>query len=284
MTSASEAYIRPASLAAAVGVLARGARTIIAGGTDLYPAAVTRPLSGLFLDVSQVSEMRQIAEQRDIIRIGGAVTWSEIVAAPLPPAFDALKAAARDVGSIQIQNRGTIAGNLCNASPAADGVPALLILDAEIELSAARGMRRLPLRDFITGYRQTARASDEILSAIVIPRPNGQSAFHKLGSRRYLVISIVMAAALVEKAADGSIFRAAIAMGAASPVAVRLPELERDLAGLPSGIRPSSRVQREHLDALSPIGDVRAAAWYRSEAAAEVIGRALDRAVGIETP
>ena len=105
-----------------------------------------------------------------------ATTWSEIAAANLPPAFDALRQAAREVGSIQIQNRGTIAGNLCNASPAADGVPPLLALDAAVELASANGTRQLPLSEFITGYRRTARQPDEILSAVIVPpccRPFG---------------------------------------------------------------------------------------------------------------
>src|SRR5260370_31103109 len=102
---------------------------------------------------------------------GGATTWSEIAAASLPRCLDPLRAAAREIGAVQIQNRGTIAGNLCNASPAADGVPPLLILDASVELASNRGARRLPLSQFITGNRRTSLAPDEILTAIVMPAP-----------------------------------------------------------------------------------------------------------------
>ena len=188
------------------------------------------------------------------IRIGAATTWTDIVKAPLPAAFDALKQAAREVGSIQIQNRGTIGGNLCNASPAADGVPPLLALDATVELASARGRRLMPLSSFITGYRATALAQGEILSAVFVPSrsPQARSAFVKLGARRYLVISILMAAALVERDGDGRISRVAIAVGAASPVARRLPELEAALAGLDPGERPSLHVRDQHLvDSLS---------------------------------
>src|SRR6202035_3905975 len=127
------------------------------------------------------------------IRIGGLTTWTEIVRTPMPRCFDALKSAAREIGGIQIQNRGTVAGNLCNASPAADSVPPLLALDAEVELVSAAGPRRMPLAEFIVGNRKTARQPNEILSQILVPRTveNAASTFLKLGARRYLVISIV---------------------------------------------------------------------------------------------
>ena len=163
--------VRPESLAEATSLLAARDYTILSGGTDVFPALVDRPPPAAMLDVSHLPEIRGISRRDGAIRIGGATTWSEIIAAPLPRAFDALKAAAREVGSVQIQNRGTIAGNLCNASPAADGVPPLLALDAEVELVSSCGTRRLALADFILGNRRTALAPDEILSAILVPEP-----------------------------------------------------------------------------------------------------------------
>src|SRR4029077_8004802 len=97
-------------------------------------------------------------------------TWTDVLHVPLPRCFDALKGAAREVGSVQIQNRGTVAGNLCNASPAADGVPPLLARDAEVELTSSAGPRRMPLAEFIVGNRKTARRVDEILTAVIVPR------------------------------------------------------------------------------------------------------------------
>ena len=254
------------------------------GGTDVFPAHVGRNLSRPVVDLSAVAGLRGIVPNGQAIRIGAATTWTDIIRAPLPASFDALKQAAREVGSIQIQNRGTIGGNLCNASPAADGVPPLLALDATVELASARGRRLIPLSAFITGYRATALAQDEILSAVIVPdcARQARSAFVKLGARRYLVISILMAAALVERDAEGRISRAAVAVGAASPVARRLPALEAALIGLEPGERPSKRVSEDHLGALSPIGDVRATASYRLEAARAVVGEALDRAAGAE--
>jgi len=255
----------------------------VAGGTDIYPAHVGRSLPASVVDISRIAELRGISATDTELRIGAAVTWSELLAAHLPPAFDGLKQAAREVGSRQIQNRGTIAGNLCNASPAADGVPPLLSLDAQVELAGPGGRRRLPLERFITGYRSTALAPGELLTAVLVPNSSiaGASAFEKLGARRYLVISIVMAAARIEFSDDGRIGNARIAVGAASPVAVRLPSLEDDLRDLARGVRPSSLLADRHLEPLKPISDLRAAAAYRRDAARTVIGRALDRACGM---
>ena len=276
-------YSRPSTVGEAAALLATSDALLICGGTDVYPAHTGRPVTRPVVDLSAIPALRTITRTDDRYRIGGAATWSSIIRTELPPAFDALKAAAREVGAIQIQNRGTIAGNLCNASPAADGVPPLLVLDASVELTSVRGVRTFPLRSFITGYRKTAIEPGEILTAVLVPDPGSaaQSSFMKLGARRYLVISIVMVAALVERDAKGAIARSAVAVGAASPVACRLEELEMALRGLPADVAPSSLVRPEHLAVLSPIDDLRATAAYRSEAAATLVGEALDRAAGV---
>ena len=273
-------YLRPRTLAEATSALAGGPVLLIAGGTDLFPAHVGRPIEQDVIDLSRVAEMLTITDTVDHHRLGGAVTWSRLIAEPLPSAFDALKQAAREVGSMQIQNRGTVAGNLCNASPAADGIPPLLVLEAEVELASPQGVRHLPLAGFLVGYRKTARSGDEILAAIRIPKSaaSGHSAFVKLGARRYLVISILMAAARIVRAADGRIASAHVAVGSASPTACRLTGLETDLIGLAAGERPSSVVAPRHLALLSPISDGRATASYRRDAALHVVGAALDRA------
>jgi CO/xanthine dehydrogenase FAD-binding subunit len=272
--------VRPASLAEAAELLAARDYTVLCGGTDVFPALVDRPPPAAMLDVSRLDELRGVATRDGAIRIGGATTWSEIVAAQLPPAFDALKAAAREVGSVQIQNRGTIAGNLCNASPAADGVPPLLALDADVELVSSCGMRRLALSDFILGNRHTARAPDEILSAVIVPEPHAcaRSAFVKLGARRYLVISIVMVAVVVDCAPDHTICDARIAVGSASVVATRFPALEARLRGQSIGADVARTITTEELAPLAPIDDVRATATYRLESTRELMGRALMQA------
>jgi CO/xanthine dehydrogenase FAD-binding subunit len=238
-------------------------------------------LTGAVLDLSAVDGLAGISFQPDLIRIGGRTSWTAIARADLPPAFRALQQAAREVGSIQIQNAGTIAGNLCNASPAADGVPPLLALDARVELTSAAGRRELPLGDFITGYRQTARRSDELVSAVLVPRTidAGRSAFIKLGARKYLVISIAMVAVILETDAQGCIHQARIAVGACSEVARRLHALETTLRGEKARPGLVDLIAEQHLARLSPIADVRASAEYRLDAVKTLIGRTLDAAL-----
>jgi CO/xanthine dehydrogenase FAD-binding subunit len=181
------------------------------------------------------------------------------------------------VGSVQIQNRGTVAGNLCNASPAADGVPPLLALDAELELTSYTGSRRMSLAEFLIGNRKTLRRADELLTAVWLPRriEDARSSFLKLGARRYLVISISMVAAvmLVE---SGHVVAARVAVGSCSAVARRLFSLESSLIGAPIRDGMSAFVLPEHLTSLSPIDDVRATADYRLDASLTLVRRAID--------
>lgn len=278
-------FLRPRTLSEAVAALETPGVRILAGGTDFYPALGERPAAGPILDITAVADLSGIAVGTDEIRIAGRTTWSEVIAAPLPRCFDALKAAAREVGSIQIQNRGTVAGNLCNASPAADGVPPLLALDAEVELVSRAGARRLPLAAFITGNRKTLRRPKEILTAVIVPRSiDGPSAFLKLGARRYLVISIAMVAAILEEDGHGAVAQARVAVGSCSAVAQRLPELEHALVGAPFASGIGRRVEPHHLAALSPIDDVRATATYRLDAAHRLVARALEQCVTERAP
>jgi CO/xanthine dehydrogenase FAD-binding subunit len=274
-------YFRPSTLDEAVHHLAAHGGQILSGGTDFYPALGERVISSPVIDVSGVTELRGIAMESDHVRIGGLTTWTDVLQTPLPRCFDALKAAAREVGSVQIQNRGTVAGNLCNASPAADGVPPLLALNAEVELASREGKRKLPLANFIVGNRKTLRRADEVLANIFVPRDlePARSAFLKLGSRRYLVISIVMVAAVVKTDDAGRIEDARIAVGSCSAVAQRLTELERSLRGAQAVPGFSNLVSPEHLRLLSPIDDVRATAAYRREAALTLVQRALEACV-----
>lgn len=275
-------YHRPDRMEDALGLLATGGVTIAAGCTDLFPATQARNLPGAVLDITRLPGLRGIVETEGGIRIGAATTWSDVLAAGLPPAFDMLKHSAREVGSCQIQNAGTLAGNLCNASPAADGVPCLLALDASVDLTSVEGSRSLPLSDFITGPRQTDLRQGEMLTAIHIPRAamRSRSRFIKLGARRFLVISIAMVAARLE-VLEGRVTQAALAIGACGPVATRLPELEQVLLGQPFDAElPELASEALIAPALSPIADIRADAAYRIHAAAELMRRALSDVVG----
>ena len=275
-------YLKPKTLHEAVNLLAVSGGQILAGGTDFYPSLGDRVPRGDVVDIGGLGEIRGIFLEDPYIRIGGLTTWSEVIRFPLPRCFDALKAAAKEIGSVQIQNRGTVAGNLCNASPAADGVPPLLALDAEVELSSTDGLRRLALADFITGNRKTMRRPGEILTAVLIPRKieDACSVFLKLGARKYLVISISMVAAVVQQDQAGLVSDARIAVGSCSATARRLSELEKDLMGVSLRLGVGAIVRSRHLAALSPIDDVRATADYRRDASLTLVRRALEACAG----
>ena len=268
-------YLTATTLDQALSALAAGPVSIIAGGTDWFPAQGDRPVTGDLLDITRLPELRGISQTDMGWRIGAATTWTDIIRADLPAAFDGLKLAAREVGSIQIQNAGTIAGNLCNASPAADGVPPLLTLNAEVELCSANGSRVVPLSRFLQGVRQTDRAQNELVSAVHIPTPpvNSHSSFVKLGARKYLVISICMVAVLAVVEGD-RLIDIRIAIGAASPVAQRLTTLEDHLRDCALG-EVQNRMTADLIQSLTPITDVRASADYRLAASATLIRRAV---------
>jgi CO/xanthine dehydrogenase FAD-binding subunit len=276
-------YFRPDTLDEAVQVLASSGGQILAGGTDFFPSLGDRPVTGTVVDISGLRELRGVVVEPNYIRIGGLTTWTEIVKTPLPRCFDGLKAAAREIGSIQIQNRATVAGNLCNASPAADSVPPLLALDAEVELTSSVGKRCLLLADFIVGNRKTLRQPDELLSQIFVPltSENAASTFLKLGARRYLVISIAMVAAVIQKNSAGLVSDARLSVGSCSVVARRLPELERTLLGVAVAPDLGSLAMADHLNDLSPIADIRASAGYRQDAALHLVRRALNACAAI---
>ncbi len=273
-------YANPATLAKALELMSQHDISVVAGGTDFYPARAGRTVDEPVLDLTGLSELGNIGASGDRIRIGALATWTEIAHAALPDGCRALQQAAVEVGGRQIQNVGTIGGNLCNSSPAADGVPPLLLVDASVELMSVSGVRTLRLEEFLVGYRRTALRSDELLTAVLIPREatGGHSAFIKFGSRRHLVISIVMAGARLVVADDGTIADARVAVGACSPVAERLEALEQDLLGLAAG-EAAGCVANRHLEMLSPIDDVRASADYRRTAARVLVKRALDGCV-----
>lgn len=271
-------YEIPTDLETALQLYAVKGSRIIAGGTDLYPSAKQGQSPRKLIDLTAIPALSGIKLVGDSYRIGAATTWSDIVKADLPPSFDALKQAAREVGSIQIQNAGTIGGNICNASPAADGVPPLLALDAQVELvSAANGTRVMALSEFILHVRKTSLANDEILSAVLVRKPahNEKSAFEKLGSRRYLVISITMTAINIICDKNNVITDARIAVGSCSPVAQRLFALEADIIGKkPEDIQ----IEAQHLSVLSPIDDVRGSGEYRIDVVAKQCMRTVMKA------
>lgn len=273
-------YHRPPDLATALAVRAQYAATgqpltVLAGGTDVYPAKATRAGWGHTrhpdaLDISGIASLNGITETAPGWHIGALATWTDIIRAPLPAAFDGLRQAAREVGGAQIQNRGTLVGNICTASPAADGVPCLLTLDARVHIASADGTREVTLADFITGPRRTALCPDEIVTGIAIPLQAGTGRFLKLGARRYLVISIAMVAGVIDLDTEVRVRSARIAIGACSAVAVRQPLLEGFLVGRDLTALPADVIAPELITGLGPIDDIRAGAEFRHHASLEL--------------
>jgi len=267
------------SLNEALTKLAGGGSRLLAGGTDYYPGLNDGTASDNLIDLRSVEGLGVIENLDGVWRIGAAATWSDIINSTLPACFECLQQAGREVGSVQIQNSATVVGNICNASPAADGVPALLVLDAQIEVSSTTGKRLLPLSDFITGVRKIDLSSNELVTAIVIPDglSSDCSEFIKLGARSYLVISIVMCASRIKVDSDNVITEAAIAVGACSPVAKRLSVLENDLVGRScNDVLWHQAIDARYFDQLAPIDDVRASAKYRLQALGILLQRQLD--------
>jgi CO/xanthine dehydrogenase FAD-binding subunit len=270
-------YLEPKTLDEALSALAEGGVVPIAGGTDVYPAwANGAPPHGL-LDITRVREFDAgIEERSESWFIHPLTTWTAVVDAPLPPYFDALRQAAREVGGRQIQNRGTVVGNICNASPAADGTVALMSVDAVVELASRRERRAVPLADFVVGNRRTLKRSDELVVGIEIRKKHRPttSVFRKLGTRRYLVISIAMTAVMLE-VEHGTIRDIAVCVGACSAHAVRIRSIEERLRGQALDAAKHSMAVVAELPELSPISDVRATAGYRTHAARSLVHNAI---------
>ena len=245
---------------------------LLAGGTDLMVELRTgRTRPDRVVDVWGVDDLRGLHAEEGGLRLGALTTCAELMRAPAVPAI--LARAAREVGAEQIQNRATIGGNLGTASPAADLNPVLMVLSAIVRLASTRGMRELAVEDFLTGYRATARAPDELIESLWIPpRPSGQRrAFRKVGTRRAQSIAKVVVA-LALTLAEGTVSGARAAAGSVAERSVLLPTLERELVGhrpdrglVESAVRAS--LERD----CAPIDDVRSTADYRRQ----VLGRVL---------
>jgi CO/xanthine dehydrogenase FAD-binding subunit len=271
-------YLRPSELSVALAILAAAPRVVLAGGTDLYATGTQMPpkLRQRVLDITAIDGLRGISTDRAEVIIGATATWADVRDANLPNWFRGLKQAASQVGAAQIQNVATVAGNLCNASPAADGTPPLLALSALVDLASVRGARTVTLEDFVLGPRRTICEADELVTVVRIPvrSAHARSVFFKLGARSYLVISIVSLAVSVDFDANGCISYAGIAVGSCAARARRLKSLESRLHGLD---RAAARVMSipDDIPEVAPIDDIRGSAAYRRDAVRTLIKRAL---------
>jgi CO/xanthine dehydrogenase FAD-binding subunit len=291
MQTVAPKYERPTSLLAALTLLKQGFLPI-AGGTDYYPGKVGKPLVDNLLDLSAIADFDSVGKPGGSgLSFSALTTWrqcqSDFACEKLPIWCAALSQSSKDIGGWQVQNRGTLGGNLCNASPAADGVVALLALGAEVVLvgSAQQGAsigfktRTLDLASFILGNRLTAKQPDELLTQIRLPEhsTNARSVFLKLGHRKYLVISIVMVAVLVDFDADGLVVTCRIAIGSCAKAALRVTALEKQILGTHRSkiLDIVGRHITEVVSAIQPIDDVRGTSQYRKSAARELVLRAF---------
>ena len=267
-------YFRPDNLNDCLVALRENSWTLLAGGTDFYPARVGKKLNEKVLDLTGIRELRSIRVTEDNISIGALTTWTDIVNAKLPNAFVGLKKAAKTIGGVQTQNAGTICRNVCNASPAADSVPNLMALDAKVKLMSVKETRILPLEDFILGNRKTARKSDEFVTGLIIPHPrmDTRSNFEKLGSRAFLVISIAMVGVVTEVTETGEIVNLNVAVGSCSAVSQRLHLLENEAKGQKL---QDLEIKPLHLENLEPIDDIRGTAAYRNAVIPEMVLRTI---------
>lgn len=254
---------RARTLAGALEILRDEPGTVpLAGCTDVYVALEFGGQPGTrYLDLSPLKALKKIALAGDALSIGALATYSELQTSRLVrQRLPMLVEAARQVGGIQIQNRGTIGGNIANGSPAGDALPVLAAVDAVVVLQGANGMRRVPFRDFYTGYRATVRQSDELIVAIEVPPVEGQQWFRKVGTRQAQAISKVVFAGV--RAAQPR-----LALGSVAATVVRLPRTEAMLA---AG-RPLDDALTALAGEIAPIDDVRSTADYRRTVALNLV-------------
>ena len=280
---AVDEYWAPTSLSDALVHLRGGDVTILAGGTDLMPQShAGRPLKRGLMNIRRVPELSGIERDGDSLRIGALCTMSELMRDPLVQAhFGIIVEACDHFASDQLRNAATIGGNVCNASPAGDLLPPLLVLDAEVVLSSRPNgsveTRRVPLADFFVGPGKTVRAPGELLCAIRLPMPRAGfvGRFFKFGTRPALDISAI-SIALGGVRAEGMLTGARVAFGAVAPVPMRAPRTEAALEGAALDAATIARIAGIARDEVRPIDDVRASAWYRRELVFNMTKRMLD--------
>lgn len=270
----------PANLAEALRLLADFPNVWkpFAGGTDLMVLLEAGKLAHKqFISLWHLPELRGITVSDDSITLGAMTTYSQIQAHPvLQSEFPLLCQAASWTGSVAIQNRGTIGGNIANASPAADSLPALLVYEAELELISANGVRRIPYQGFHTGYKQLALRNDELIKAIRLPRTTTDQInkwiqhSRKVGTRKAQAISKVCIAALAH-IADNTIHDLRLAFGSVAPVPVRCVQTEAALRGRTIDDAMIAAARTALVNEITPIDDVRSTAAYRLRVAANLL-------------
>lgn len=267
-TGVSELDLRSAaSVEEALVILREEKRTIVAGATDVYVGLNFGTFAPRrLLDIWGLDELRMIWTHGDTMVIGALATYTELIQSHIvAERVPMLAEASRQVGGVQIQNRGTLGGNIANGSPAADGVPVLSATDAVVVLRSVDGERRVPLNGFYTGYRATVMKTDELITAIEIPPVEGRQWFRKVGTRAAQAISKIVMAAVRSPSPR-------IALGSVAPTVIRLPETELALAGGASIDEAVEILGRE----IAPIDDIRSTADYRRRVSQNLLRRFWD--------
>ncbi len=236
----------------------------LAGCTDLYVALNFGTLEPRrFVNLWLVDELRVIEKSGETLRIGALATYASIIQSKIvKKRLPMLISAAREIGGVQIHNRGTIGGNIANGSPAGDTLPVLAAANAVVVMQSFGAERRVPLTQFYTGYRKSVLKPDELIVALEIPAINGKQWFRKVGTRAAQAISKIVMAAVRSP-------RPSIALGSVAPTVIRLPMTE---GALEDGA-PIAEAQRILMDEISPIDDMRSTAEYRRRVAANLLGR-----------
>jgi xanthine dehydrogenase small subunit len=269
----------PRSLSDAYAILAeRGSIKIIAGGTDLMVLMNAHLLdAGEFLDIWRVDELRGIEDEGDALRIGALTTYTQLIKSELIQRhIPALVEASRTIGAVQIQNRGTLGGNIVNASPAGDSFPVLAAYDAEVEVGSARGTRRVAFNQFYTGYRRTVLEPDELVLAVHIPKlkEGERDFFWKVGTRRAQAISKTVMAVKAQTAGI-RIESISIGVGSVAPTVIRVPQTERLLCGAEITPELIDRARRTIGEEIAPITDLRSTEYYRRTVTGNVLAKFL---------
>ncbi|MEK6300108.1 MAG: xanthine dehydrogenase family protein subunit M [Acidobacteriota bacterium] len=270
----------PRTLADAYAALAErgGALKVIAGGTDLMVLVNAHQLDAReFLDIWRVDELRGIADEVATIRIGTLTTYTEIIRSALVQQHvPALVAASRTIGAIQIQNRGTLGGNVVNASPAGDSLPVLAAYDAVLEIGSTRGLRAVPFNEFYTGYRRSVLEPDELVLAVRIPKLESgeRDFFWKVGTRRAQAISktVLSARARVMNSVVESI---GIGVGSVAPTVIRARKTEDLLTGSKLMNQLIEEARQTISDEVAPITDLRSTEHYRRTVTGNVLAKFL---------
>ncbi|MEE8345320.1 MAG: xanthine dehydrogenase family protein subunit M [Woeseiaceae bacterium] len=252
---------------------------LLAGGTDVLIDLKTNGNGvGHLVTLSQIEAMRGISEKDDGLRIGALTTITEIDESPLiSGAYEVLRDAASQMATLQIRNTATIGGNIAGANPCADLPPVLMVLDAAAIVISTDGQRDVPLQDFITGPRETILERNELLAAVLVPRPSARfgAAYARFGLRNGNAIAVASVAASVTLNDDGTVHNAHIALGAVAPVPTMVEGANLWLEGRELNGDATAEAARAAMEAAEPISDLRGSADYRRELVGVLTKRAL---------